>query len=606
MPDYSRILVTSALPYINGAKHLGNLAGSMLPADVYTRFQRQYRGADRVLFICATDEHGTPAELAALAEGRAIKEYCDFWHAEQKRQYDAFYLSFDYFGRSSSEQNRQLTQEFARNLWEAGFIEERVTKQVYSHTDRRFLPDRYVIGRCPYCGYERARGDQCENCTRVLDPADLIEPRSAVSGSREIEIRDAKHLFLRQSAFEGRLRNWIESKHGEWPHLVTSIGLKWLDEGLHDRGITRDLAWGVPVNAEEWGPNPEGAMPDVEGLRGKVFYVWFDAPIEYIGATWEWADIKAREEGRPRAHGEEWQKWWQADLSADLIYVQFMGKDNVPFHVVGFPCTIFGVNEKLPAGKRWKLVDELKGFNWLNYYGEKFSTSQKRGVFLDSALRLLPADYWRWYLIANAPEGSDSSFTWEHFQATVNKDLADVLGNFVNRVLRFASARFGTTVPDGGDWAEPEHVLANNLGVRMSAYTGHLEGMRFRKAAAELRAIWVLGNEYLTTAAPWTTIRSNKDLAASSTRLGLNLIRLFAILSAPMIPRASNHMLSALRLTSVAHWPSRDLTSELQAISAGHQFDVAEVMFAKIDDAQIAKWVIEFGGIPGAFNEQAD
>ena len=250
-----------------------------------------------------------------------------------------FGLSWDYFGRSSSAQNKKLTQDFARALWKNGHLEVRTTKQVYSNADKRFLPDRYVIGTCPHCGYERARGDQCENCTRVLDPADLINPRSALSDSTDIEIRDAPHLFLKQSAFAGRLREWIEGKRGEWPQLVTSIALKWLDEGLQDRGITRDLSWGVPV-------------PDDIGdgkLKGKVFYVWFDAPIEYIGATQEWADANGK--------GDAWRDWWFGDKAKDVVYYEFMGKDNVPFHTVGFPVTIMG------SGEPWKLVDQLKGFN---------------------------------------------------------------------------------------------------------------------------------------------------------------------------------------------------------------------------------------------------
>ena len=477
MTDTKRILITSALPYINGVKHLGNLVGSMLPADVYARFQRQQLGAENVLFICATDEHGTPAELAAMEEGKSVQDYCNYSHAKQKQLCDGFYLSFDYFGRSSSRQNRILTQGFARTLWEAGFIEERVTKQVYSKADDRFLPDRYLIGTCPHCGYAQARGDQCENCTRVLDPEDLIDARSAISGSPDIEIRDSKHLFLKQTAFEARLRNWIDSKKTEWPNLVTSIALKWLDEGLQDRGITRDLKWGVPVNAHEWGPNPRGMKPDVEALRGKVFYVWFDAPIEYIGATWEWADATAQSEGKDDF---AWTRWWKGKAAEDVTYVEFMGKDNVPFHTVGFPCTIIGVNARETVDSAWKLVDQLKGFNWLNYYGGKFSTSQKRGVFMDAALALLPADYWRWYLIANAPENSDASFTWEHFQASVNKDLADILGNFVNRVLRFGAGRFGNAVPDGGTMEPAEYELIAKLEERINAYLDQLHDMQFR------------------------------------------------------------------------------------------------------------------------------
>jgi methionyl-tRNA synthetase len=593
MSAKQRILVTSALPYINGVKHLGNLAGSMLPADVYARFQRQRLGRDNVLFICATDEHGTPAELAALEEGREIREFCDFWHAEQKAQYERFGIDFDYFGRSSSDQNRILTQQFARTLWEAGFIEERTTRQVYSRADDRFLPDRYVIGTCPHCAYERARGDQCENCTRVLDPADLINPRSILSGSPDIEIRDSKHLFLKQTAFLERLRHWIESNGSRWPSLVTSIGLKWLNEGLQDRGITRDLSWGVRVNAETWGPNPDGRTPDVESLNHKVFYVWFDAPIEYIGATWEWADAIGRAKGKT-IDDQYWKRWWKGDAASDVKYVQFMGKDNVPFHLVGFPCTIFGVNEREDA--KWKIVDELKGFNWLNYYGNKFSTSQKRGIFLDTALELLPADYWRWYLIANAPEGSDASFTWEHFQSTVNKDLADVLGNFVNRVLRFSSTRFENMVPEGGSWGQLENTLASELVDKITKYSQYLLSSEFRKAASELRSIWVLGNEYLTAAAPWSAIKNDRDRAAVAVRLGINLIRLMGVISSPIIPNTSALMLSAVNAVPELRWPTADISEELGMVKPGHKFRVPDVLFSKIEDSQVAEWATRFGG----------
>jgi methionyl-tRNA synthetase len=580
----NRILITSALPYINGIKHLGNLAGSMLPADVYARFQR-IRGRE-VLYICATDEHGTPAELAALAEGLPVDRYCEKWWAVQKQLSDGFGLSFDHFGRSSSAQNRALTQHFAKLLWERGFIEERTTTQVYSRADNRFLPDRYVVGTCPHCGYERATGDQCESCTRVLDPADLKSPRSALSGSTDIEFRESKHLFLKQSLFSDQLRAWISDRK-EWPQLVTSIALKWLDEGLQDRGITRDLTWGVPVNADDWGSNPDGQKPDVEGLKGKVFYVWFDAPIEYIGATHEWADASP---------GRDWKSWWfGAEAQQKVRYVQFMGKDNVPFHTVGFPVTILG------SGEPWKLVDQIKGFNWLNYYSGKFSTSQKRGVFMDTALEILPADFWRWYLTANAPESADTSFTWQHFTDTVNKDLADVLGNFVNRTLKFTLSKFGSSIPEGGSPGAREARLVEELERRFAQYAAFMEEIQLRKAAAELRAIWVLGNEYLADAAPWTAIRTDRDAAAVSVRVAINLIRLFAILSAPIIPFAAKSMATGLRLQPEALiWPKGSLATELATLQPGHAFDVPDVMFAKILPEQMQAWEARFGGAPAA------
>jgi methionyl-tRNA synthetase len=558
-----RHLITSALPYINGVKHLGNLVGSMLPADVYARYLRL--AGHEVLYICATDEHGTPAELAALEAGLDVAEYCRRQHDLQAEVYRRFHLSFDYFGRSSSPQNHELTQYFARRLAEQGFIEEREVKQVYSVADQRFLPDRYIVGTCPYCGYTAARGDQCENCTRLLDPTDLIQPRSAISGSTELEVRESRHLYLLQSRLAGELRAWIDSKR-DWPVLVTSIARKWLDEGLGDRGITRDLQWGVPV--------------DRPGFEDKVYYVWFDAPIEYIGATKEWADADPGQ--------RDWRSWWyEAD---DVRYTQFMAKDNIPFHTISFPSTILGTREP------WKLVDYVKGFNWLNYYGGKFSTSRGVGVFMTDALELLPADYWRWYLIANAPESDDVSFTWELFAATVNKDLADTLGNFVNRTLTFTARRFGEQVPDGGTPGPLEQELAADLATAIGAYAEHLERMEFRKAAQRLREVWALGNGYLERATPWTTIREDPQQAACTLRTAINLIRVFAVVSAPIVPATSGRLLGVFGRPEAAAWLSADLEAELAALGPGQPFTVPGVLFDKVGDADIAAWIERFGG----------
>jgi methionyl-tRNA synthetase len=570
----TRYLITSALPYINGVKHLGNLVGSMLPADVYARFRRA-RG-DETLFICATDEHGTPAELAAMEAGQDVATYCREQHAIQKELGERFGLSWDFFGRSSSVQNRELTQHFARVLWNRGHLEVRTTKQVYSHAEGRFLPDRYVIGTCPHCGYDRARGDQCENCTRVLDPTDLINPRSAISGSTNIEIRDSAHLFLKQSEFVEPLRRWIDSHEQVWPNLVLSIARKWLDEGLKDRGITRDLDWGVPV-------------PDDIGdgkLKGKVFYVWFDAPIEYIGATKELTDSLGKTD-------EAWQSWWRPAAPGDVTYVEFMAKDNVPFHTVGFPVTLLG------SGENWKLVDRIKGFNWLTYYGGKFSTSQKRGVFMDTALDLLPADYWRWYLMANAPESADSSFTWEHFAAVVNKDLADVLGNFVNRLTKFCVARFDGKVPHEGSYGAEEAALIAELDKRVAQYGACLEETEFRKALAELRAIWVAGNEYLTRAAPWTHIKADRAKAAVGVRMGLNLVHLFGHLTWPVLPTAGRAVHHAIQpAPEIIPWPSLPMAEFLDQLEPGQTIGTADLLFAKITDEQLEAWKARFGGEP--------
>jgi len=567
----ARILITSALPYINGIKHLGNLAGSMLPADVYARFKRGQ--GHEVLYICATDEHGTPAELAAAAAGQDVRTYCDEQHEIQKSAGAAFGLSYDWFGRSSNAPNRRLTQHFAKVLEEQGLIEERVDRMIYSIDDARFLPDRYVEGTCPHCAYEKARGDQCDNCGRLLDPTDLINPYSVVSGSRNLEVRDTRHLYLLQTKLEQPIRDWIGTK-GDWQTLARSIAYKHLDEGLIDRGITRDLKWGVPVVGPDGGPRP--------GMEGKVFYVWFDAPIEYIGATEEWAE----------ANGRTWRDWWRTDEGADDVrYVQFMGKDNVAFHTVSFPATILG------SGEPWKTVDQLKAFNWLNWYGGKFSTSQKRGVFMDQALELLPADYWRWHLTAYGPEHSDAAFTWEQFQSTTNKDLADVLGNFVNRIVKFTESKFGGVVPEGGALTDVDQDFLKQIRDGVAEATANLEEMEFRKAAQSIRAVWVLGNEYLQVAAPWTAFKTDAERAGTATRVALNLVALFARLAAPTIPDSAGRIAATVGATDLS-WPTAD-EDLLAAVPAGQAVAAASVLFAKIEDEQVAEWSERFGGAEG-------
>ncbi|WP_262029565.1 methionine--tRNA ligase [Microvirga sp. Mcv34] len=545
----AKALITSALPYINGIKHLGNLAGSLLPADIHARYRRQI--GDDVLFICASDEHGTPAELGAAEAGLKVREYCDRQHLIQADIYRRLNLSFDHFGRSSSPQNRALTQHFFRRLEENGFIEERVLHQFYSHTDTRFLPDRYVVGTCPHCGSGRARGDQCEACTKTLDPTDLIAPRSAISGSAELEVRPTRHLFLRQTALAKDLERWIETRSG-WPPLVTSIARKWLDEGLQDRCITRDLSWGVPV------PKP--------GYEGKVFYVWFDAPIAYIAATQEWAAIELEH--------RDWRRWW---WEADHVeYLQFLGKDNVPFHAVSFPCTLLG------SGEPWKTVDVIKGVNWLTFEGGKFSTSERRGIFLDQALGLLPADYWRWWLAANAPEGSDTDFTFERFAREVSNDLADTFGNLVNRTLSFVASRFGLVVPEGGAPEEAEWQVVQALDGHLEALRRYQSACSFRKAADEIRAIWRLANRYFAEQAPWTTFHTDPNRCQVVVRTAVNLANLCSIVAWPAIPTATEEVFRAVgRKWTVPPWP-RSAAEALDLIKGGEVVSVPSVLFKKL------------------------
>lgn len=548
----SKILITSALPYVNGVPHLGHLVGCLLPSDVYARYMRMM--GHEVLYVCGTDEHGTPSEVGAAKEGMDVADYCLKYHNRHKEAYDAFNLSFDYFGRTSSEQNREITYHIFEQLDKNGLIEEESIKQIFSIDDNRFLPDRYVTGTCPHCGYDKARGDQCENCTKVLDPTELINPRSTISGSTNLEVRETKHLFLNLPKLEKQLAEWVKSKEPFWPDVAYSIAQKWLKEGLRPRCITRDLKWGFPVPKK--------------GFEDKVFYVWFDAPIGYLGITKQWADEKPGE--------RNWKDWW---LDAkDVYYVQFMGKDNVPFHSISFPATLLG------TGENWTKVDYLKGMSYLTFEGGKFSKSEQRGVFAEDAVKEFPADYWRYWLISNAPEASDSSFTFDLFAGVVNKDLNGVLGNFVSRVMKMTASKIGAEVPAGGEMTEVEEKLIADLQEKADNYCKYMEGLEFKKAMNELRAIWVDGNNYISVTEPWTVIKTDPARAAAILRVCLNLIRIYALLGAPVMPETSAKILAKFGLNA-ADMPvlkGFNAAKEIEALQPGHKFEVGDALFERI------------------------
>ncbi len=502
-------LITSALPYINGVKHLGNLVGSLLPADVYARFLRQQ--GHEVLCICGTDDHGAPAEIAAQQAGQSVESFTAAMYETQAEIYRQFGLDFNYFGRSSAPSNHEITQQLYRQLKAEGYIYEKNTKQFFSLTDNRFLPDRYITGDCPHCQFDRARGDQCENCGKLLEPTDLQNPRSTLNADSPLELRETRHLYLALSKLEPKVSAWINS-NDHWDKQAKGIARKWMQEGLHDRCITRDLRWGIAV--------PESGMED------KVFYVWFDAPNGYISMTKDWAEST----GQPEA----WQSWWMD--SDDVEYTQFMAKDNLPFHIVFWPSMLLGANAD------YKLADVIKGFNWLNYYGGKFSTSQQHGIFTDTALKLYPADYWRYYLMSIAPENADSSFTIEDFASVVNKDLGGVLGNFVNRVSTLLKKYFDLTIPDiGQQIALPDDVW-QSVGDILEQYESNLRGLRFRQCTQDLQRLFSTGNVFISAAEPWKVAKT--DINACGLILGqcLYLIFIFAVASYPFIPHISGQL----------------------------------------------------------------
>ena len=562
----SKVLITSALPYINGVPHLGHMVGCLLPSDVYARYMRMM--GNEVLYICGNDEHGTASEVGALKENMPVQEYCDKYHARHAKTYADFNLSFDYFGRSSSEQNKEMTYHIFEQLDKNGFIAEKTMKQVFSVDDNMFLADRYITGTCPHCGYEKARGDQCENCTKVLEPTDLINPRSTVSGSTNLEVRETKHLFLNLPKIEEKLVEWLKTKEAFWPDVAYSIAKKWVKEGLQPRCITRDLKWGFPVNKA--------------GFENKVFYVWFDAPIGYIGITKQWADEKPTE--------RDWKEWW---LDAkDVRYVEFMGKDNVPYHSITFPATLLG------TGENWTKVDYLKGFSYLTFEGGKFSKSEHRGVFAEDAVAEFPADYWRYWLMANAPEASDASFTFDSFVGTINKDLNGVLGNFAQRVMKMTASKLGSVVPEGGELVPEDKEMIAAIQSRVKDYFKYMDAMEFRKAVAELRAIWVEGNNYITKTEPWQVIKEDATRAATILRLCLNLVRIYAILSAPLMPDTSAKMLAkfGLKPEDMPTLKDFDVAEQITALKVGTSFEAGEALFERITPEKAAELQDKYGG----------
>ncbi|MHA2364360.1 MAG: methionine--tRNA ligase [Candidatus Hodarchaeales archaeon] len=556
-----KFIVTSALPYVNGIKHLGNFIGSLLPADIYSRYLRA-QGHD-VLSICATDEHGTPAELAALEEGLSVEDYCLKYYKIQKKIYEDFLCSYDYFGRTSDQANHKMTQHLFMKLYENELIEERETTQLYSKTDQRFLPDRFVRGICPYCDYDNARGDQCENCTKVLDPLDLKEPRSAISGSNDVEQRKVNHLYINLPKMESKIGQWIESKKNRWSRTSYSIARKWLNEGLQSRSITRDLKWGIKV--------------PLEGFEDKVFYVWFDAPIGYIGASIQWAE----------ASGKSWEHYWK-DPKTKLI--QFMGKDNVPFHTVTWPSTMMG------AADGFVLADMVKGFQWLNFEGGKFSTSQNRGVFTDQALKIFPPDHWRYYLNLIAPERHDTDFLWSGFQSAVNNDLANVLGNFVHRTLTFIIRYFDGTIPTQTNQEPLDENIIKKLDETIINLKNNFEKVEFQKALLDLRSFWQACNQYFQAKKPWEDVKNNKERAGTTLSIAAHLSRAIAILSQVYIPQTANDIFKYLGIQGKVDKTLWDQSADFKILKGKTLPPNPKPLFTKIDNKMIKKLVKQFGG----------
>ncbi len=542
---FNRTLVTAALPYANGGVHIGHLAGVYVPADIYVRYLRLKKR--EVLFICGSDEHGVPVTIRARKEGCTPQEVVDRYNKVIKESFEGFGISFDFFGRTTSETHRKTASDFFRKLYDKGEFVEQESEQYYDEEAGTFLADRYITGECPHCHAEGAYGDQCEKCGTALSPTELINPRSTVSGSKPV-LRRTKHWYLPLDKHQKWLEPWITQEHKDWRANVTGQCKSWFDMGLKPRAVSRDLEWGIPV--------------PVEGADGKVLYVWFDAPIGYISNTKELLP-------------DSWEKWWKSD---DTRLVHFIGKDNIVFHCIVFPAM-------LHAEGSYILPDNVPANEFLNLEDDKISTSRNWAVWLDEYLTDFPGkqDVLRYVLTANAPETKDNNFTWKDFQARNNNELVAVYGNFVNRALQLTQKYYDGVVP------APEALTQYDLdtieefkGVKAEVER-LLEAFRFRDAQKEAMNLARIGNKYLADSEPWKVVKTDPARVKTVLYLSLQLVANLAVAFEPFLPFSSQKLRGMLGVEEV-EW---DRLGATDLLPAGHRLGKPALLFEKIEDSVV-------------------
>ncbi len=546
---FDRYIITSALPYANGPIHIGHLAGVYVPADIYTRYLRM-KGED-VLFIGGSDEHGVPITIKARQEGVSPQKIVDRYHRQIKKSFEDFGISFDIYSRTSASIHHQTASEFFAKLYKEGKFIEKTTEQYYDEETKHFLADRYITGTCPHCGYEKAYGDQCENCGTSLSPLELINPKSALSGNVPV-LKETKHWYLPLDQYEDWLKEWILAGHKEdWKSNVYGQVKSWIDHGLKPRAVTRDLEWGVKVPIKE--------------AEGKVLYVWFDAPIGYISATKEWGEKT----------GKNWEPYWK-DKNTKLVH--FIGKDNIVFHCIIFPVMLHAegsyiVPENVPANE------------FLNLENDKISTSRNWAVWLHEYLEDFPGkqDVLRYVLTANAPETKDNDFTWKDFQARNNNELLAVFGNFVNRTLVLTQKYFNGKVPDTGELDEEAIKVFEQLKKYPGKIAGSLDRYRFREALSELMNLARLGNKYLTDMEPWKLIKTDEEKVKTILNVSLQITANLAILSDPFLPFSASKLRKMLNLPEMK-WNEAGNT---ELLKPGHRLNKPDYLFEKIEDKTI-------------------
>lgn len=546
-----RYTITAALPYTNGPIHIGHMAGVYVPADIYARYLR-LRGKE-VLFICGSDEHGVAISMKAKKEGITPKQVIDKYHNIIHNAFNDFGITFDYYGRTSSEVHHKTAQAFFKTIHEQDGFETQTTEQLYDAKEDQFLADRYVVGTCPKCSHDEAYGDQCEACGSSLNATDLIHPKSALSGETP-SLKTTTHWYLPLNRYETFLRSWIlEGHQNDWKPNVLGQVKSWLDDGLRPRAVTRDLSWGIPV--------------PVEGGENKVLYVWFDAPIGYISATKEWA---AKE-------GKDWKSFWQ-DEQTELVH--FIGKDNIVFHCIIFPAV-------LKAMGNYVLPKNVPANEFLNLEGQKLSTSKNWAVWLHEYLDDFPEkqDVLRYVLTANAPETKDNDFTWNDFQHRNNSELVAIFGNFVNRVVVLMRKYYDNVVPQPNALTETDEETLQTLKDAPEKIAALIEQYKFRAASQEMMQLARVGNKYLADEEPWKLNKTNPERVATIMNIATQVVAGLAILSEPFLPNASKKLRNMLLLDTSLGWES--VVNEV-LVKPAHELGEAQLLFEKIEDEAIA------------------
>ena len=605
--NFKRTLITSALPYVNGYTHLGHLAGAYLPADIYTRFLRSC--GEEVIHVSGSDENGVPITIRAEEEGVSPQEIADKYHHENERAFRAVGIDFDMFGRTTWEKHHQTAREFFLALWEVGYFTEKEEQQFYDPAAKKFLPDRYVEGICPNCGFEKARGDQCDNCSATYNQIELKNPVSKLSGGTP-ELRTTKHAYLKLGEFQSRLETYIESHRDDWRGHVLQQSRSWLKAGLGDRAMTRDLDWGIDV--------------PIPGYENKKLYVWFDAPFGYITNT----KALCEEQGDP----EGWRRWWQ---DSSTRYVAFIGKDNIVFHSLIFPATLMGYNDYSSSkgeGESYIIPDNVPACEFLNLEGQKFSKSNNWSIDIRDYVAEHEPDPLRYMLAANMPENKDADFTWREYQARTNNELADILGNFVNRTTTFVTRYFDGVVPpltssekeemvwellskDLQHFAENdasyESILQDIRPKFMKYFTetdlvmlleitqapariaACYSAFRFRDALLETMNLARAANKYFNDSEPWRTRKENPERCATTLNICLQVVRALSVLFEPIIPFTAKKMLKGLNLHGEEHhswWSANQLL-----LKTGHGINEPTILFEKFTDEQVEAEVAKLG-----------